>query len=57
MGYLIFNTDRDDEMQSVRHNMRRMMRGGGYSPMMRHEEDTGFLAFEKAKSYFDYLKS
>ena len=39
MGYLIFNTDRDDEMQSVRHNMRRMMRDGGYSPMMRHEED------------------
>ena len=39
MGYLIFNTDRDDEMQSVRHNMRRMMRGGGYSPMMRHEEE------------------
>ena len=30
MGYLIFNTDRDDEMQSVRHDMRRMMRGGNY---------------------------
>ena len=39
MGYLILNTDRDDEMKGIRHNMRRMMRGGGYSPMMRHDGD------------------
>jgi hypothetical protein len=29
MGYLIFNTDRDDEMQGLRSQMRRAYRGGG----------------------------
>lgn len=43
MGYLIFNTDRDDEMKGLRQNMRRAMRGGyrhdGSMPMMREEEE------------------
>lgn len=29
MGYLIFNTDRDDEMQGLRSQMRRAYRSGG----------------------------
>lgn len=30
MGYLIFNTDRDDEMEGLRSHMRRSYRGGNY---------------------------
>ena len=30
MGYLIFNTDREDEMSRLRHEMRRSYRGGNY---------------------------
>lgn len=30
MGYLIFNTDRDDEMSGLRNEMRRNYRGGNY---------------------------
>ncbi len=40
MGYLILNTDRDDEMKSLRHNMRRMYRHDGTMPMMRHDGST-----------------
>lgn len=40
MGYIILNTDREDEMKGIRQNMRRMMRSGsGSSPMMRHDSD------------------
>lgn len=30
MGYLILNTDREDEMQGLRSQMRREYRGGNY---------------------------
>ena len=30
MGYIILNTDRDDEMSGLRHEMRRSYRGGNY---------------------------
>lgn len=30
MGYLIFNTDREDEMEGLRSQMRRNYRGGNY---------------------------
>ena len=47
MGYLIFDTDRDDEMEGLRHNMRRtMMRHTGTMPMMRHHED-----YDRDKAY------
>lgn len=48
MGYLIFNTDREDEMSGLRSNMRSRMRYGNYrhdgGMMMRHDE-------EKDKAY------
>lgn len=47
MGYIILNTDRDDEMSGLRSNMRRtMMRHTGTSPMMRHHEE-----YEPEKMY------
>lgn len=40
MGYIILNTDREDEMSGLRSNMRRtMLRNTGSVPMMRHHED------------------
>lgn len=40
MGYIILNTDREDEMEGLRHNMRRTyMRHDGSYPYMRHDDD------------------
>ena len=44
MGYIILNTDRDDEMEGLRSHMRRSMRGGAYrniggSSVMMREHD------------------
>ena len=41
MGYIILDTDRDDEMSVLRHNMRRAMRHSGTVPMMHNHEDYG----------------
>lgn len=38
MGYIFVDRDGESGGQ-MRQNMRRMMRGGGYSPMMRHDEE------------------
>lgn len=41
MGYIILNTDREDEMGALRSNMRRsMLRHDGTMPMMRGGEKT-----------------
>ena len=41
MGYIILNTDREDEMSGLRSNMRRsMMRHDGTMPMMRGGDKT-----------------
>ena len=50
MGYLIFNTDRDDEMQGLRSQMRRMYRdnsnyhnyGGSSANMREHYYKKGY---------------
>lgn len=44
MGYIILNTDREDEMSGLRSNMRSRMRSGNYrhdgiTPMMRHDDE------------------
>lgn len=40
MGYIILNTDRDDEMNRLRTNMRHSMIHGGTMPMMRGGDKT-----------------
>ena len=41
MGYIILNTDREDEMEGLRSHMRRgYMRHDGTMPYMRHESDS-----------------
>lgn len=39
MGYIILNTDREDEMSGLRSNMRKVMRHDGTMPYMRHDGD------------------